>query len=265
MVAPSSPNGRPRSAPRNSCWISPVTCGLTMPGGGALDQPGGDQPGRASWASPASALVSGEQRQPEDERVAPAAGVAEPAGGHQHQPEGQRVPGEDPLQVARGWRRAPRSIDGTATLTMLTSSSVMNAATRPTPSACQRRSRPVRRRPVRRPVRAHRAPRRPSITHRRSLPGSSTVQEVSGGHAIWRAHHRGPKSSPAIGESSRCSRPFSVSRCSGACSSLLGQPGLLGDQVRVRHLPRASSAVTAWYTRSSTSDSCTCCMTFLLA
>ena len=165
---------RPAPAPRNSCWIRPVTCGLTTPAGGALHAAGrrpatsarSGEPGRARWSAVNSAIA-------EDERVAPAAGVAEPPGGHQHQAEGERVPGEHPLQVARRSRRSARSMEGSATLTMLTSSSVMNAATRQTPRACQRRrlstlsAPPAASAPVRRvrPPWAHRAPRRPSITY----------------------------------------------------------------------------------------------------
>ena len=31
IVAPKSPNARPRSLPWNSCWMSPSTCGIWMP------------------------------------------------------------------------------------------------------------------------------------------------------------------------------------------------------------------------------------------
>ena len=31
IVAPNSPNARPRSLPWNSCWMRPSTCGIWMP------------------------------------------------------------------------------------------------------------------------------------------------------------------------------------------------------------------------------------------
>ena len=64
--------------------------------------------------------------------------VAEPSCRDEHQPEGERVARDHPLQVAVLACR-PFSIDGSATLTMLTSSSDMNPTTRQTEKARQRR------------------------------------------------------------------------------------------------------------------------------
>jgi hypothetical protein len=104
--------------------------------GGALRQPGGGEPPRTRGQTGGGAR-HGEAGEPHHEHASPAPRVADPAGGHQHQPEGERVTGEDPLQVARG-RPQPVRIDGRATLTIETSSSVMNPATRQTASARQR-------------------------------------------------------------------------------------------------------------------------------
>ena len=57
-VVPKRPKARPRSSPRNSCWISPLFCGVEQAGGGALEQPARSPAGARSGASPAAALVS---------------------------------------------------------------------------------------------------------------------------------------------------------------------------------------------------------------
>ena len=107
-------------------------------------------PPAAPWTSLAttsSAAVgrqtAGEAREAEEhdtdhEDGAPTQDVADATGGHESQAEGQGVSGHDPLQVARGGAHA-RLDRGRATLTMLTSSSVMKPATRQTHSAFQRR------------------------------------------------------------------------------------------------------------------------------
>ena len=82
---------------------------------------------RTLWATPAGGAGQGEQRQPGHEDGPAATRVAEAPGGHQRQPERDRVPAEDPLQAVAERAPRPERMEGSATLTMLTSSRVMNA------------------------------------------------------------------------------------------------------------------------------------------
>ena len=114
-MKPNIPNARPRSSPRNSCWISPEFCGVSSP---AL----------APWTSRATTIQRGAGRepdggagdheadQPDEHHPAPAVGVAEPAAGDQRHPERQRVARHHPLHgggrgVEPGPDRGDRDVD----------------------------------------------------------------------------------------------------------------------------------------------------------
>ena len=100
-VAPKKPKARPRSAPRNSCWISAEFCGASAPGGEALGEPGRDSSPTVG-AAPAAALHSTNARQRREEHPSAAQRVAEPAGRHQGEPERQRVAGRPPTASPAG-------------------------------------------------------------------------------------------------------------------------------------------------------------------
>ncbi len=136
MVAPSAPKARPRSYPWNICWIMPETCGFIIPAA-------------MPWISRAtiSTFMLPARPQAALERVKSAtphmkivrrllASPSRPAG-TSRRPNVSAYPETvhcRPSSVAC----SPSRIDGSATLTMLTSSPVMNAATRQTASARRR-------------------------------------------------------------------------------------------------------------------------------
>ena len=136
-VAPNRPNARPRSAPRNRSWMSAEFCGASEPGGQPLRQPGDDQQQRRR-REPGEHAGDHERGQRDQVDPPPAERVAEAAARDQREAERQRVAGHHPLHAAAAEPR-PCWMDGTATVTMLTSSRIMNPAASVTLRARQRR------------------------------------------------------------------------------------------------------------------------------
>jgi hypothetical protein len=125
-MAPMMPNARPRSGPWKSSWIRPVFCGVSRP-------PATPCSSRATTSSPAlgaaplSALVTtNAQSAMTYIRRRPIASPSRPAG-TSTSPRVSEYPDTTHCTVA-GDASRPRWIDGSATFTMLTSSSAMNAA-----------------------------------------------------------------------------------------------------------------------------------------
>ena len=85
-VVPSAPKARPRSSPRNICWIRPETCGLISP----PEMPWNTRAAISSSAVGASPEMRAGHGEPGDadlEHQPSAVVVAEPPGEHRHQPE----------------------------------------------------------------------------------------------------------------------------------------------------------------------------------
>ena len=137
IVAPSRPKARPRSAPRKSCWIRPDTCGLRMPPAAPW----------TSLATTSSALLGArpQARLARPKRTTPTTKTVRRPRTSPMRPEGTRVRPKAKAYPdtthcrSLGVASRPFWIEGRATLTMLTSSSVMKPATRHTHSAFQRR------------------------------------------------------------------------------------------------------------------------------
>ena len=136
-TAPNRPNARPRSAPRNRLWISPAFCGVTSP-------PPMPCTSRAMismsalWANPQAALASVKTASPSISvgRRPRASPIRPPA--TSTSPNASAYP---PTTHCRSLSSAPRpwAMLGSATFTMLTSSSTMKPATSTTISARHRR------------------------------------------------------------------------------------------------------------------------------
>ncbi len=137
MVAPNRPKALPRSLPRNSNWISPDTCGLRIPPAapwisrettssvGPREMPQAAE-ARVKMVSPTRKLV----RRPRASPTRP--------DGTSERPKVSAYPETTQDRSAEVAPR-PRWIEGSATLTIETSSSVMKPTVRHTASARQRR------------------------------------------------------------------------------------------------------------------------------
>ncbi len=137
IVAPSSPNARPRSAPRKSCWIRPLTCGLINP-------PAAPWTIRATTSqvdpgeAPAAMLARVNRTTPETNALRrPWVSPNRPEG-TSTSPKASAYP-ETTHCRSLGGACSPARMEGRATLTMLTSSNVMKPETRQTVSAFHRR------------------------------------------------------------------------------------------------------------------------------
>ena len=96
-VVPKKPNALPRSSPRNSVWMKPLTCGVMSPPAKPWSDARDDERERRRRGA-AGRAGEHEQRDAGHEHRPPAARVADAAGGHQQQPERERVARDDPLQ-----------------------------------------------------------------------------------------------------------------------------------------------------------------------
>ena len=134
---PNRPNARPRSSPRNSPWISPEFCGVTRP-------PPKPCTSRATTsmsgfsAAPQAALASVKTASPSTSvgRRPRASPIRPPA--TSTSPKASAYPLTTHCRaLSPAW--IPWAMLGSATFTMLTSSSTMKPATSTTASARQRR------------------------------------------------------------------------------------------------------------------------------
>src|SRR3954452_10976914 len=136
-VAPTSPNARPRSAPRNSCWISAEFCGARQPAASPCTIRAATSRA-AVGAAPAAALQTTKPTRPmRNIRRRPRASPSRPAG-TSASPKVSAYP-DTTHWTADGEAPTSRWIEGSATETMLTSSRLMNPTTRVTDRARQRR------------------------------------------------------------------------------------------------------------------------------
>ena len=158
IVAPSSPKARPRSSAAEQL--------LDQAGDLRVDEAAGRPPARAgrrpaqgaSGPARRRALDAVNSGEPEQERVAPAAGVAEAAG---RAPAPARTPARSrtaPTAGRSGSAPRPARIEGSATLTMLTSSRRHERRDEADGSACQRRGSRALRSASPRPGSARRRP-----------------------------------------------------------------------------------------------------------
>ena len=122
---------------------------------------------------------------PSEEHPAAAEEVGERAGGEQQRGERQRVGVDDPLQVGEADESRSFAMSGSATFTIVMSSSSMNVATQTAPSVHQRRSVGVWSRARSCPSVYGDVARRWSRSRRRSR-GSAMTRAISAGvtHAI---------------------------------------------------------------------------------
>ncbi len=136
-VAPKKPKARPRSAPRNNCWMSAEFCGARAPAAtpcarrAATSMP-------TVWAAPAAALHTTKPASAARNIVRrPTASPSRPAG-TSARPNVNAYP-DTTHWIAAGDAPSPSRIEGSATATMLTSSRLMNPAVSVTDRARQRR------------------------------------------------------------------------------------------------------------------------------